>query len=363
MKIIELMHRWTGGLVGLLLAVLGLSGALLVHKHSWIVLPHSGDRQIQDVSTLARTVTRLFADPNTRPQSIGFASADFGVHRLRFAGEAGAYANQSGAIVTQWDSKWDRPELWLFDLHHYLWAGETGAIVAGWLALIGLGFVVTGAMLWWRSRKTFQPRLWPARMSRPAIVRHHRDLGIILAPLLLLSMLTGAMLTLRPLANLLLSPWSSADEMRQAGTGPALAGGALGNSLNWRAMLGEAKERFPPAEFRMISLPKKPGELIVLRMKQPDEWLPNGRTMLWFDPADGRLVEARDAFRLPAGSKLFNTVYPLHAASIGGLPYKLALTTAGLGLSLLGSLAVWIFWFGQRRTERDYRRAMAKWQG
>jgi uncharacterized iron-regulated membrane protein len=60
-------------------------------------------------------------------------------------------------------------------------------------------------------------------------------------------------------------------------------------------------------------------------------------------------VEARDAFQLPAGSRLFNTVYPLHAASIGGLPYKLAMTFAGLGLSLLGSLAVWTFWSGHPR--------------
>jgi hypothetical protein len=67
----------------------------------------------------------------------------------------------------------------------------------------------------------------------------------------------------------------------------------------------------------MISLFKKPRGLIVLRMKQPAEWLPNGRTTLWFNPADGRLVEARDAFQLPAGSKL------------GGLPYKLPLTIVG----------------------------------
>lgn len=41
----------------------------------------------------------------------------------------------------------------------------------------------------------------------------------------------------------------------------------------------------------LLSLPNSPGDLIALRMKQPEEWLPNGRTMLWFAPEDGRLSD------------------------------------------------------------------------
>src|SRR3546814_3740581 len=116
--------------------------------------------------------------------SIIFASEDFGLHHLRFDKEAGAYTDQTGRVVAQWESKWDRPELWLLDFHHYLWAGDTGAIVTGWLALIGLCFVVTGSVLWCRSRRSFKLRPWPARMSRSAIVRHQRAAGIALGPLL-----------------------------------------------------------------------------------------------------------------------------------------------------------------------------------
>src|SRR3546814_15522223 len=93
--------------------------------------------------------------------SIIFASEDFGLHHLRFDKEAGAYTDQTGRVVAQWESKWDRPELWLLDFHHYLWAGDTGAIVTGWLALIGLCFVVTGSVLWCRSRRSFKLRPWP----------------------------------------------------------------------------------------------------------------------------------------------------------------------------------------------------------
>lgn len=355
MTVIDLLHRWTGGLIGLLLALMGLSGAILVHKDAWVVLPHADDAQVQDVVTVAAAVERLTEDSAARPESILFASKSFGLHRVRFDKETGAYADQAGTIVTRWDSKWDRTELWLFDLHHYLLAGETGEIVAGVLALIGLGFVVTGIILWWRLRKTFAFRLWPARMSRPAIVRQHRDLGIVISPLLLLSMTTGAMLTLRPVATTLLSPWSPPQAIEAGLAKPKVKGGPLAEHPDWTAMLTEARRRFPTAEFRSLGLPRKPGDLISLRMKQPEEWLPNGRTTLWFAPENGRLIEARNALTMPTGLKMFNALYPLHAAKIGGLPYRIVMTASGLGLAMLGSLSVWTFWFKRPRQRRRTR--------
>jgi uncharacterized iron-regulated membrane protein len=348
-KTLDLIHRWTGGLTGLLLAVLGLSGAILVHESAWIMLPHADDPQVQDVSHLSATVTRLMADDAARPDSILFASKDFGLHRLRFGTEAGAYTDQAGNLITRWDSKWDRVELWLFDLHHHLWAGEAGETVAGFLGLIGLGFVVTGIYLWWPLRKTFHFRAWPARMSRPAIVRQHRDLGIVLAPLLFLSMLTGSMMTLRPVATFVLSPWSSRAEMDAATAKPAIQGGTLAQNLDWAALLNTARQQFPTAEIRLLTLPRKPGDLISMRMKQPDEWLPNGRTLLWFAPEDGRLIDTRDALKMPPGSRINHLVYPLHAAKVGGLFYRIVMTASGLGLATLGTFAVWAFWFRRQR--------------
>lgn len=349
MNVIDTLHRWTGGLIGLLLAVLGLSGAILVHKDVWIRLPHADDAQVQEVGRLAATLEQLMAVPDMQPQSVLFSTESFGLHRLRFEGDAGAYASQAGDVVARWTSKWDRVELWLFDLHHYLWAGEAGATAAGLLALVGLGFVITGIILWWRTRKTFEFRLWPARMSRPAILRQHRDFGMIIAPLLVISMLTGVMLTLKPVANFLLSPLSTAEEMKAALAPPKVEGGALNPRLDWAFVLTQARQRFPEAEFRSLGLPKGQGDLISLRMKQPQEWLPNGRTLLWFDPATGRLIEARDALAMPMGSQVFNMAYPLHAAKVGGLAYRLIMTVSGLGLCLLGTLSVWSFWFRRPR--------------
>lgn len=352
MKALDLLHRWTGGLIGLLLAVLGLTGTLLLHKEAWLrwTLPHAADAQRQDSATLAEAAERLFGGSEA-PDQILFATQGFGLHRLSYGGDHGGYADQTGAIVTRWSSIWERPEIWLFDIHHHLLTGETGETISGILGLIGLAFVVTGTILWWRTRKTFAFRLLPRRMSRPAIVRHHRDLGVVVAPLLFLSMLTGTMMVLRPVSNLLLSPWSTPAEMAAA-TAPPKAKIGLPGPIDWRRIIGTVRSIHPDAEIRVISLPREPGGMIALRARQSEEWLPNGRTLFWFDPADGRLIDHRDALAFPKGARLFNLLYPIHAAKVGGLAYRLVMTLSGLGLTLLGSLAVFSFWSNRRFARR-----------
>ncbi|QDC39493.1 PepSY-associated TM helix domain-containing protein [Sphingobium fuliginis] len=344
MKLIDTLHRWTGGLIGLLLALLGLSGALLVHKNAWTLVPHAGDPRVEDVRQLAETTQRIMADPAGRPQSISYASDDFGLLKLLFDNGGGAYADQRGAMVTRWSSQWERPELWLFDFHHHLFSGETGDWVIGIAALCGLFFVFTGLILWWRTRRTFEWRLWPARMSRPAIVRHHRDLGVVVAPLLLLSLVTGAVLVFRPMAALLFGPGAPA-QIDRALAPPPPRDAKLGEGLDWGAMVMTAKARFPDAELRSLSLPRKDNGLIAIRMRRPQEWLPNGRTTLWFAADSGALVAARDAATLPMAVKGYNLLYPLHAAKVGGLAFRLVMTLSGLAMTLLGTLTVWTFWF------------------
>jgi uncharacterized iron-regulated membrane protein len=358
MRLLALAHRWTGGLVGLVLALMGLSGAILVHKDAWVRLPHAADAQVRDVGALATALERLTSGPD-KPRSIILASRDFGLHRLSFAGEAGAYADQSGAVVATWQSPWERPELWLFELHHHLFSGETGEAVAGVMGLLGLAFLVSGVVLWWPARRLFSPRLWPAALNRTQIVRHHRDLGVLVAPLLALSMLTGSMMALRPVADFAFAPWMGGKSLESVLAAPKLQGGPPAAPIPWRRVLGEARARFPDAEFRVVALPRKPGGLIAVRMRRAAEWLPNGRTQLWFDPADGRLVAARDALAAPAGAQAFNAVYPLHAAKVGGLPYRLLMSASGVVLALMGSFSVWSFWVRAGPTLRRSRRDRA----
>ena len=344
MRLIDLLHRWTGGFIGLLLALLGLSGAILVHRRWWVMLPHVRDAQDQSTSQLAATTERLMTSAATHPRTITFADRDFGLNRLTFKGTAGAYTDQSGNIVTTWSSQWERPELWLFDLHRRLLAGDIGETIVGLAGLVGIAFVITGTLLWWRTRKTFFFRLLPKRLSRPAIIRHHRDFGIVLAPLLLLSFVTGTLLIFRPLTVLAFGPGAPA-AIKAMLAPPKKGAVELGPALDWAAMVKEARVRFPDAEVRSLSLPTKQRGVITLRMRQPEEWVPGGRTVAWFDPSNGQMIAARDARSLPREARAYNLLLALHAAEVGGLIYRLVMTASGLALMILGSFTVWTFWF------------------
>jgi uncharacterized iron-regulated membrane protein len=238
----------------------------------------------------------------------------------------------------------------LFDFHHHLFASDTGEIIIGVAALCGIFFVISGVFLWWRTRRTFAFRLWPKRMSRPAIVRQHRDLGVVVAPLLLLSLFTGAVMIFRPVSAVLIGPSGTA-AVDKALKPPKKRDAQLAERPDWRGMIETARRRFPDGEFRIVSLPRGDSGMIMIRMKQPAEWLPNGRSTLWFAADTGQLVEARDALAQPASVQTYNLFYPLHAATVGGLAWRLAMTLSGLALALLGSLVVWTFWFkGGRRS-------------
>jgi uncharacterized iron-regulated membrane protein len=339
MRLLSVLHRWIGGLVGLLLAVLGLSGAILVWEGEWIDLPGADDAVRVHPGEMAEAIEVAASLPGGLSR-ITFASEEIGLHQAIYADGSGAYLNQSGAVVERWTSSGGRPELWLFDLHHHLFAGEAGKLATGVLGLLGIFFVISGAILWWRNRRTFALCLWPARMTRSAIVRQHRDLGVIAAPLLLLSFATGAAMIFPALADAVLAPWSSPSQPEQVPPGeqtPPLEPG-------WESMLKQAVRRFPDAELRRVQLPSRQGEPIVLRMRQSFEWTPNGRTYLRFDPARAALTEVEDPARSAPSQAIQEKFYPLHAGKVGGWAWKLALTFAGIALGLLGSLAVFSFW-------------------
>jgi len=356
MKWLDLLHRWAGGLVGLILAMLGLTGAILVHRNAWVMLPHAGDARVTDVTALADATAKIMSNPAERPQSILFASDGFGLNRLYLARDAGTYTDQAGNVVTRWSSQWERPEAWLFDLHHHLFAGDVGETILGIAALCGLFFVLSGIILWWRTRSTFSFRLWPKRLSRPSIVWHHRDLGIVMAPLLLLSLYTGSVFAFRPMAGLILGPGTEAD-LKAASKVPTYKPAELAPDFDWRALVRTAHARFPDAELRLIGVGRGDGGLVGVRMRQPEEWLPNGRTMLWFAADTGKLIGLRDARALPTRASLYNRFYPLHAAKVGGLPWRIVMTASGLALFMLGTFAVWTFWFKRPKPRPAPRRA------
>jgi len=343
MKLLSILHRWSGGFIGLLLAILGLSGTILVWKDSWISLPGARDPLVADVQALGQIAGREVAAGATR---ITFAGDSLGLHQLSREGGGGAYLNQHGETVATWISQWQRPELWIFDLHHHLFAGETGETVAGIGGLFGLLFVISGILLWLRSRSRWRPRLLPDKLQPGPIVSHHRDLGILVAPLLLLSFLTGTGMVFKQASAAVLSPFGKLETRAKPAEVEPFAGPAP-----VAAMLAEARARFPDAALRRLSAPAKPGQPWSVSMRQPFEWSANGRTRLLFD-GSGKLVKVENPASNSQAAAIYEKFLPLHSAKVGGFAFKLLMTLSGLGLTVLRGLATCSFWFRKARKHR-----------
>lgn len=340
MRTLALIHRWLGGVAGLVLALLGLSGTLLVWRDLLVRVPQARDAVRHDPAGPAQVVDALVRAGRPVDQ-ITFPSDRLGVHQIAFADGGGAYISQAGATVASWHRQSDRPELLLFDIHHRLLLGEAGEWITAIGGLIGLFFLVSGVLLWWRTRHRFRPRLWPKRLSSGAIVHHHRDLGIVAAPLLLVSMLTGVLMLFPAATRVMLAPLGSV--VRPLPPSVA-AGGVVGPVPGSAPLFREAVRRFPDADLRRLQFPRRRGAPVALRVRQAFEWTPNGRTFLYADPRTMRVIGVADPAAGGAANWIAGTLYPVHAGKVGGTVWKLALTVSGVALMLLGSLAVYGFW-------------------
>ncbi|MBA4766171.1 MAG: PepSY domain-containing protein [Porphyrobacter sp.] len=335
-----LLHRWMGGLVGLGLALLGLTGAALLWKPWWASVAQTPRAPSgEEMLAIITAAQKLDAGYVTLP------SAEFGTAQAGLGDGAGAYLAHDGTLLARWHSVWERSETFLFDLHHHLLLGETGEVISGWLGIAAILFCVTGLIVWWPTRRTFRLRVLPPRFTRPAVILHHRDIGAVLALPILLAAITGALMVLKPLGQAVLAPLSPAAEVAAWQAKPPATRNAT--APDWPVILAAAQRRLPDAEPRMIIWPKTPGEAVTIRMRRPAEWHPNGRTTLML-AGDGTLIAARDATAAPRALRANNALYPLHSAQLAGsamaLPLRIVMTLAGLGLTLLGSLAVVTFW-------------------
>ncbi|MHB1352624.1 MAG: PepSY domain-containing protein [Thiobacillus sp.] len=59
-----------------------------------------------------------------------------------------------------------------------------------------------------------------------------------------------------------------------------------------------------------------------MRKKRPEEARPNGRNFVYLDPRSGAVQQVERGLSAPRGTRVFNTLYPLHVGAIAGTPTR-----------------------------------------
>jgi uncharacterized iron-regulated membrane protein len=344
MGFLRTLHAWAGAILALILVTLGLSGSLLVLEDPWIELtvPEARTALEPTPQAFGAAVQALEAETAGEMRSVVFGGPNIGVHRVYFEDKDLGYAAADGRLLARFEPT-QRAEGWLFELHHRLLAGETGDLVVGVAGLAGAVLVNTGAIVWLPAWRSFGARVWPKSMSRRAdLVGSHRNLGMITAIPVFVLCLTGGAIIFNETSQKL---------MTQAAPGPApmKPPKAEEGEVNWMRALSAAQARFPDAVLRTAAGPAKPGAPASIRMKQPGEWHPNGRTVVYVDPSDERVLGVVDAMALGTGQRAYNAFYPVHAGKVGGLAYEAVVFLSGLALAGLGGFGLWSFLIKQTR--------------
>lgn len=218
----------------------------------------------------------------------------------------------------------------IFELHHYLLAGETGTIISGAFGIMIVALVSIGIYLWWwpwRRRWSIGHAV-PRRPTRTWRLYAHHTLGILAAPVLLIAAATGAAVIFHKQAQ------SALVALLGNGTGPQLQ--------QARGTLAEVtRKAFPGATPRVLIPAPAKGGPVTLRVRMEKELHPNGRSSVSYDSMARRALESSAEPDSGTGNRAFNLLYPLHIGSLGGITMRL--------LWLLGAVLAFVSaWQGLR---------------
>ncbi|MDX1584267.1 MAG: PepSY-associated TM helix domain-containing protein [Thermoanaerobaculia bacterium] len=239
--------------------------------------------------------------------------------------------------------------LWLHELHRRMLLGDAGERAVGWAGLFLVGILLSGIALWLPRKRQRAFRLLLSKGWKVATHDLHRMGGLVVAPLLLLSALSGIYFVFHDEIDSVLNRWT--DPGAVEASRPALAPG-----ISPDGMIRESERLFRSAEATWFT-PASQNRAATVRLRQSFESHPNGRTFVAIDPASGNITGLIDPARASVVSMLINELYPLHIGRSGGIAHRLLLVLIGLTPSMLLVTGLVMWW--NRSLRRSWRREIA----
>jgi uncharacterized iron-regulated membrane protein len=317
------IHLYTGLLIGALITLIGLTGSLLVfgpeidevlNPNLLRVSPQGEPVSIQMVIDTVRqnypghNLTRIkLPRDNQHPYEVW----------LNFAEGMKVYVNPYTNQILGSRTNGNSIKEFLHVLHTEMLAGEIGKTVIGISAILLLLLIMTGVIVWWPGRKHLRRGLTIQREASWKRINHdiHNVFGIFAMPLLLLSAITGVYLIFHAPFERVVA-WLTRSSPRPA---PPRAVSHNGEGfLPLDRIVKNADAALPGVKTTWVVFPSSPAAPIIVRKKLPAEIHPEGRSFVYIDPCSGEVLLLENALQTPPGTRMINTLYPLHTGVAGG---------------------------------------------
>ncbi|WFR82007.1 sulfite reductase flavoprotein subunit alpha [Janthinobacterium rivuli] len=355
------LHWFIGITAGTVLVIIGLSGATLAFKDELLDLMNPGVRHVAVETRTPLTPAQLSniaaAEHGQRVASITMYAEAGAAPRLFFAPKNGQRRGES--IYLHPYTGATQPALagaeffeWTESLHRWLLLPrDPGRQVAGALALCLLGLALSGLYLRW-PRRPLDWRTWltfdPALKGRSFLWNLHAVAGTWCLVVYVALTLTGIYWSYDVVRDNIDAWAGKPPRMAQA---PAKKGGgkapAVDISLAWTSFQLHAAGW----TLASVRLPTRAGEAVQFTWLASDAPHERARSRMSIAPADGTLTESEPYSQQALGSRLVNIIYPLHMGTYFGLPGRIIVTVASLGLPLF-AITGWMLYLGRRKAKR-----------
>ncbi|MBW4552764.1 MAG: PepSY domain-containing protein [Aphanocapsa sp. GSE-SYN-MK-11-07L] len=358
--VVFIAHRYIGLAVGILAAVIGLTGSLLI-IHGWTSSPFSQKVAVspneQPVAIAALVSQAQSRFPNLTLQSLEMPKTLSEPIKAWWVDAAEHYTAASinpytGAIIGTPDPSGDRYSSFLYDIHINLLGGEWGAYVAGVVGLLATILCVTGIVLWpgWRKLALGFKIKWNAQIKRLNFDLH-KVAGIIAAVFLAMAMGTGFIWNFSPWINpviyaLTFSPQPVAEPTSKVIANQPPAGIST--------LIQSASAALPAGEIRAIYFPTQPEGVI-----QVNKTINAKDFSISLDQFSGKVLKIDDPTQKSLGDRLLESFGPFHFGTFAGTASRIFYVFVGLSPSLL-LITGFMMWRYRRRTPKSKHESIAK---
>ena len=355
-QVLRRIHLWLGLGIGLLFAVLGLTGSALVYYTEVDSALHPvvrSDAETPAPDWRSPVWDRALATGRARWHAGG------GKWTLEVTGHGGAIPARYYAMQGHHADRtmiWFSPDgtrvvraepwggylmTWIYQLHMQILAGDPGMQVVGWSGVAMLLLVISGIVAWW-PRGSWRKALMFKRDAAPIRRMHdlHKLSGLVSSVLLLIVVATGVLLALPKVAQVLIAPAPV----------PVIEPQPSGQDrLTIARALGIAHRVIPDGRLTFIDIPDSATAPFRMRFQVPGD--PHPRfpgSFVFVDQSSGRVLAVHDVRRLGTRTTISSWIRTLHDGTVGGTATRILAILLGFVPAVLFCTGL-IHWRHRRR--------------